>query len=117
MPGSTDLAPSPLPNPAEWNGYSTAPCAAVGLGLAVIAVALRFWARAGIVRVTGMEDWFILVALAFSVAITACVGLRTFHPPPSIDNSPSASLGARRSQIFFGRTTPWIGEARGICES
>ena len=80
MANSTDLAPPALPDPTEWNGYSVAPCAAVGLGLAVIAVALRFWARAGIVRVTGVEDWFILTSLGFSAAITACVGLRTFTP-------------------------------------
>ncbi|KAK0616436.1 hypothetical protein B0T14DRAFT_568039 [Immersiella caudata] len=79
MSNSTDLAPSPLPDPAEWNGYSTAPCVAIALSLAIIAVSLRFWARAGIVRVTGLEDWFILASLGFSAAITACVGLQLRH--------------------------------------
>jgi len=65
----------PLPDPNEWNGASAAPSTAVALTLAVAAVCLRFWARAGILRVTGLEDWLILTALAFSIGCTVCLGL------------------------------------------
>ncbi|KAK5662176.1 hypothetical protein OQA88_8081 [Cercophora sp. LCS_1] len=66
----------PLPDPNEWNGHSAIACATVALSVATVAVALRFWARAGIMRVVGLEDWFILAALLFSVGVTACLGLQ-----------------------------------------
>jgi hypothetical protein len=105
MSNSTGLAPTHLPDPAEWNGYSTAPCAAIALGLAVIAVALRFWARAGIVRLTGLEDWFILTSLVFSAAITACVGLGMFTM-----HCTSTCLARGATLTTFGRAAPWTGE-------
>lgn len=36
---------------------------AVLTSLATLAVALRLWARAGMLKIMGPEDWFILVAL------------------------------------------------------
>jgi hypothetical protein len=112
MANITDLAPLALPDPTEWNGYSAAPCAAVGLGLAVIAVALRFWARAGIIRVTGVEDWFILTSLGFSVAITACLGLRTFTLLTR--NYQQTFSGMELTTTTLGRATQWTGETRDI---
>jgi hypothetical protein len=79
MSNITSAGP-PLPklDPNEWNGTSAIACASIGLILATAAVALRFWARAGILRVVALEDWFILASLVFSVALTACLGLRRF---------------------------------------
>ncbi|GAB1314744.1 Rhodopsin domain-containing protein [Madurella fahalii] len=79
MSSSTTLDPPPLPDPNEWNGQSATPCAAVALGLATLAVGLRFWARAGILGVLGLEDWFILAALASSIGVTVCLGLELRH--------------------------------------
>lgn len=70
--------PASLPDPEEWNGYALVPCVAVILTIATIAVALRLWARAGILRVSGVEDWFIVASWACSVGVTACLGLREF---------------------------------------
>lgn len=55
--------PSSLPDPTEWNGQSVAPSAAVALALAVVAVTLRCWCRAWVLRVFALEDWLIVAAV------------------------------------------------------
>ncbi|KAK0649836.1 hypothetical protein B0T16DRAFT_457210 [Cercophora newfieldiana] len=77
-PGPSEF-PSPLLDPNEWNGASSIISTAIALTLATLAVGLRFWARAGILRVVALEDWFILASLAFSVACTICWGLQFNH--------------------------------------
>jgi hypothetical protein len=80
----------PLPDPNEWNGSSAAPSVAVALTLAVTAVGLRFWARAGILRVTGLEDWFILAALGFSIGCAVCLGLCRSSSKPNMTKTTGA---------------------------
>jgi len=70
--------PFALPNPDEWNGTASIVCATISLVVATAAVALRFWARAGILHVVALEDWFILLSLALSAAATGCLGVRKF---------------------------------------
>lgn len=79
MSSPTGLDP-PLPDPNEWNASSVVPCVVVALGLATVCVGLRFWARAGILHVVGLEDWLILAALVsgtgqttpFPVSVPLC---------------------------------------------
>jgi len=73
--------PSDLPDPNEWNGYQAIISIVVAQVLATVAVGLRFWARAGILRVAALEDWFILSSLVLSYGIigTLVVGERILH--------------------------------------
>lgn len=63
MSNPTAVAPPLFPDPNEWNGQSVAPCAAVALALAVVAVALRCWCRAWALRIFALEDWLIVAAV------------------------------------------------------
>ncbi|KAK0612261.1 hypothetical protein B0T14DRAFT_440946 [Immersiella caudata] len=71
--------PFPLPDPNEWNGASPIASAAVALTFATTCVALRFWARAGILRVVALEDWFVLISLALSIKYG--LGKHVFYVP------------------------------------
>jgi hypothetical protein len=50
-------------DPNEFNGQSIVPVASVTIAISTIVVGMRFWSRAVILHVVGLEDWTILLAL------------------------------------------------------
>ncbi|KAJ5900970.1 uncharacterized protein N7473_005040 [Penicillium subrubescens] len=66
----------------EDNGYSRGRRAlvvtAVLTGIAALIVGMRLFARLGLMKVTGREDWAILVSLIFSIIYLSLVGAQ-FH--------------------------------------
>ncbi|CAG8904104.1 unnamed protein product [Penicillium egyptiacum] len=46
--------------------------------LSIVIVAMRFYARLGLMKITGREDWAILISLTFSIVYLALVAARKF---------------------------------------
>jgi len=81
-PGSGPEAP-PMPiftgDPNAFNGAGFTAASGVAIALSVIAVGLRFWARAYIMRIVALEDWLILASLACAVGVVAMLGPMYAH--------------------------------------
>jgi hypothetical protein len=69
----------PLADPDAWNGTGFSIASGVALALSTVAVALRFWARAYLMRVVALEDWLILASWGAAVALTAMLGPMFAH--------------------------------------
>ena len=53
--------PGPMPDPNEFFGQPIIPVGVVTIALSTLFVGMRFWSRTVILRVTALEDWFILI--------------------------------------------------------
>jgi len=53
---------------------------AVLTGVAIIIVGMRLFARLGLMKITGREDWSVLIALVFSIVYLALVAARMSLP-------------------------------------
>ena len=75
-PGASGAPPMPIftGDPNAFNGAGFSAASGVAIAMSIIAVGLRFWARAYILRVVALEDWLILASLATAIGITAMIG-------------------------------------------
>lgn len=53
---------------------------AILTGVAIIIVGMRLFARLGLMKITGREDWSVLIALVFSIIYLALVAARMSLP-------------------------------------
>jgi type IV secretory pathway VirB2 component (pilin) len=51
---------------------------AVLTAISTLIVTMRFYARLGLMKITGREDWAILVSLVFAIVYLALVAAREF---------------------------------------
>jgi len=65
--------------------------------LAAAAVSLRFYTRVKIVRVLGAEDWTVLVALVFSLGVSAGTITSESRGPPNTVEQPNNNIQWRAS--------------------
>lgn len=81
-PGTgSDGPPTALPpgDPNAWNGTGFSIATAIAFTMSTVAIALRFWARAYMLRVVALEDWLILASWLAALAITAMIGPMFAH--------------------------------------